>query len=154
MEKRFVNLLKERAENNSMKDSREQEKKLIKAERRIIELDKIIKRLYEDNIIGKLTDERFIQSSKEYESKQQELKIFVQNTSQILGEKKEPKQNISKFMKVIKEFSHLEKLTPLIVNTLIERIEIHESDRHCRKPQQIDIYYNFVGALDDLDLKA
>lgn len=154
MEKRFVTHLKERAENNSTKESREQEKKLIKAERRIIELDKIIKRLYEDNIIGKLSDERYIQFSKEYESEQQELKTFVQNTSQILNEQKEQKQNVSKFMKVIKEFSHLEKLTPLIVNTLIERIEIHESDRHCRQPQQIDIYYNFVGALDDLDLKA
>ncbi|MCO5480656.1 DUF4368 domain-containing protein [Enterococcus faecalis] len=57
-------------------------------------------------------------------------------------------------MKVIKEFSRLEKLTPLIVNILIERIEIHESDRYCRKLQQIDIYYNFIGTLDDLDLKA
>ncbi|EGO7895544.1 DUF4368 domain-containing protein [Enterococcus faecalis] len=71
-----------------------------------------------------------------------------------MNEQKEQKQNVSKFMKVIKEFSRLEKLTPLIVNILIERIEIHESDRYCRKLQQIDIYYNFIGTLDDLDLKA
>nr|WP_086350369.1 recombinase family protein [Enterococcus sp. 9E7_DIV0242]OTP12791.1 hypothetical protein A5888_003370 [Enterococcus sp. 9E7_DIV0242] len=111
MEKRFVNLLKERAENNSAKELREQEKKLLKAERRIIELDKIIKRLYEDNIIGKLTDERYIQFSKEYESEQQELKTFVQNTSQILNEQKEQKQNVSKFMNLTDIADKLSKLT-------------------------------------------
>ncbi|GCF93589.1 recombinase [Enterococcus florum] len=154
METRFKNFLEKRNEEESTKEAKQQERKLIKAEKRIIELDNIIKRLYEDNLTGKLSDERFMKFSKDYESEQQELESFVANASQLIKQQQEQRQNVQKFIKVIKQFSTLEKLTPTIVNTLIERIEIHKSDRHRRNTQVVDIYYNFVGALDVTELQA
>jgi DNA invertase Pin-like site-specific DNA recombinase len=120
---------------------------LEKAESRIVELDGIIKRLYEDNINGKLTDERFIKLSRGYEREQDELKAAAATLrADLIGEEKR-KHNISSFIAVTRKYTNLKKLDAAVLREFIDKIYIHEKDKST-KAQKIEIVYNFIGAFD------
>lgn len=119
-------------------------KHLTKSQKRIAELDKLFTRIYEDNVSGKLSDERFEMMSKSYESEQKQLKNTVSELSAFIETKEQKSADVSQFVGVIKKYEHIDKLTAEIMRELIERIEIHapdKSDGH--RKQQIDIYYRF-----------
>lgn len=68
-----------------------------------------------------------------------------------LSKQKEDVKNVEKFLEIVRKYTTLESLTPSIVNELIDRIEIHKPDKSTGKRiQQIDIYYRFVGKLDEI----
>lgn len=148
-EQQFAEGLVQKAESDQTLELKRAEKRRAEVNRRIIELDSIIKRLYEDNVLGKLTDERFATLSKDYEFEQTNLKQEAFELSSCITKKKEETAHAQKFLKVVRKYSKLEKLTAGIVNDLIDHIEIHKSDKSTgKKTQQIDIYYNAVGKLD------
>lgn len=149
-EKQFTESLAKRAKTDQQKELKKAEKRVIEAHKRVSELDTIIKRLYEDNVLGKLSDERFITLSKDYEFEQTNLNQEVTSLESQLSKQKEETENIQKFLKVVRKYTSLEELSPNIVNELIDRIEIHKPDKSTgKRTQQIDIYYNFVGNLVD-----
>ncbi|MGO3595536.1 MAG: DUF4368 domain-containing protein [Enterococcus faecalis] len=150
-EKQFTDSLAKRAKTDQQKELKKAEKRVIEAKKRASELDSIIKRLYEDNVLGKLSDERFNILSKDYEFEQSKLKQEIDELETRLLKQKEDVRNVQKFLDIVRKYTTLEKLTPSIVNELIDRIEIHKPDKSSgKRTQQIDIYYRFVGKLDDL----
>lgn len=150
-EKQFTESLAKRAKTDRQKELKKAEKRVIEANKRANELDSIIKRLYEDNVLGKLSDERFNILSKDYEFEQSELKQEIEELETRLAKQKKDVRNVHKFLDIVRKYTTLEKLTPSIVNELIDRIEIHKPDKSSgKRTQQIDIYYRFVGKLDDL----
>lgn len=150
-EKQFTESLAKRAKTDQQKELRKAEKRVIEAKKRVSELDNIIKRLYEDNVLGKLSDERFIILSKDYEFEQSKLKQEIDELETRLSKQKEDVKNVQKFLEIVRKYTTLESLTPSIVNELIDRIEIHKPDKSTGKRiQQIDIYYRFVGKLDEI----
>ena len=151
-EKEVITTLENKEADNLSQELKTKERKLVQSERRVSELDSLIKRLYEDNINGKLSVERYIQFSKDYEKEQKDLKVFVLNTKESLSKQQEEKLNIQKFIKTVKKYTALYKLTPTILNRLIQRIEVHKPDKCSgKRVQQVDIYYQFVGMLSDMD---
>ncbi|MGO3596468.1 DUF4368 domain-containing protein [Enterococcus faecalis] len=150
-EKQFTKSLAKRAKTDQQKELKKAEKRVIEAKKRVSELDNIIKRLYEDNVLGKLSDERFTILSKDYEFEQSELKQEIDELEIRLSKQKEDVKNVQKFLEIVRKYTTLESLTPSIVNELIDRIEIHKPDKSTGKRiQQIDIYYRFVGKLDEI----
>ncbi|WP_086347247.1 recombinase family protein [Candidatus Enterococcus clewellii] len=150
-EKQFTESLAKRAKTDQQKELKKAEKRVIEAKKRANELDNIIKRLYEDNVLGKLSDERFTILSKDYEFEQSELKQEIDELEIRLSKQKEDVKNVQKFLEIVRKYTTLESLTPSIVNELIDRIEIHKPDKSTGKRiQQIDIYYRFVGKLDEI----
>ena len=117
--------------------------------RRIDELDRLISRIYEDNIIGRISDDRYERMSAGYEKEQHDLMVSVAENERRLHEMEKERVDLRMLLKGLREFTEIRELTPELVNTLIQRIEVHSSDRssgHVRV--KVDIYFTAVGMID------
>ena len=122
---------------------------LAKQERRITELDTIIQKLYEDNVCGKLTDERFAKLSAGYEQEQAELTTSVQTLRKELAAAQESTGNAEKFLRLVRKYTEPKELTTVMVHELIDKIIVHAPDKSSgERIQQIDIRYNFIGEVE------
>ena len=122
------------------------------------ELEKAKKRIIE-NVSGKLTDDRFRNLSFNYDKEQQELKIKIEQLSNEIENKEKKDTDITQFISNVKKYTEIDKLTPEILNELIEKITIHQTQKiNGKKVQEIDIYYRGVGiisfpvSLDNLEI--
>ena len=131
-----------------MKELTQSKRILEQNNRRISEIDAIIKRLYEDNISGKLTDERFAKMTADYEREQAAL---VQNTQEmqcVVDNCEQQKVNMDSFLKLVHKYTIPDKLFPELLNAFVEKIVVHEADKSSgHRVQQIDIHYNFIGEI-------
>ncbi len=137
--------------NNSLQRNAvsEAEQTLVKSRKRATEIDRIIARLYEDNILGKLSDERFMKLSDGYEQEQAELTKLIAEQEEVLKTAEKATVDLRMLLKGLRDFMEINALTPEIVNTLIKRIEVHNSDRssgHVRV--KVDIYFTAIGMFD------
>lgn len=113
------------------------------------EIGKIIRKLYEDNVNGRITDERFDFLAKSYEDEGNDLKAKIQELQNALASSVQDEEKLSKFLKVVKSYTEIEELTPEILNSFIEKIYIGETEKYDgRKMQEVEIIYKFVGALN------
>ena len=132
-----------------------------KNKHRIKELDMLIERIYEDNVLGKISDERFCRMSANYEKEQKELLAAVGGGQELYGSRVEhdeqavrkaeqEKIDLKVFLDAIRECTDLKELTPTIVNTLIKRIEVHNSEKgeDGLKHVPIDISFTAVGIIN------
>ncbi len=127
---------------------RQQELKLSMESRkkRIADLDKLFSRIYEDNVIGKLSDERYARMAAEYESEQKELLDKVREKEKQLSEMEQKLVDMRLLLQGLREFTDMKELTPTIVNKLIRRIEVHNPEKkHAHKSVKVDIYFTAVG---------
>jgi hypothetical protein len=120
---------------------------LKKAENRVTELDDIIKHLYEDNISGKLTDERFVKLSRDYELEQGKLKTFIEAKHKELVEQEKSHANVKSFIATTKKYTDLKELDAAVLREFISKIFVSEKSKET-KIQEIQIVYNFVGVFD------
>ena len=113
---------------------------------RIDELDRLISRIYEDNLNGRLSDERYQRMLARYEKEQHDLMSFVADSETSLHDLERERIDMRMLLEGLRKFTQVQELTPEIVNTLIERIEVHNSDRSSGKLKvQVDIYFTAVG---------
>ena len=121
-----------------------------KAKTRIKELDMLIERIYEDNVLGKISDERFLRMSANYESEQKELLAIVESDEQTVKKAEQEKVDLKVFLDTIRKCTDLKELTSTIVNTLIKRIDVHNSvkDDNGVKHVPIDISFTAVGIIN------
>ena len=120
---------------------------LVKADTRIAELDRIISRLYEDNVMGKLSDERFIKMSHDYELEQSNLKSMAEVLRKDLKQQEQQKTNVKAFIAAVKKYTDLQELDTAVLRAFIDRIEVSHVDKKSRT-REITIVYNFIGAFD------
>lgn len=145
-EQEFVRRLTSRSVQEQQIQVQALKKELAQKERRAGELDNIIKRLYEESIIGKLSDERFKILSTDYEQEQHILRGEIQSIQDQLVEIDSKTVNIRSFLKAAKKYTAFDELTPGMLHDLIDRIVIHEGDKSSgHRQQRIDIYYSFIG---------
>ena len=146
----FLKKLEQQSQAQFNKDNKRQQLQLQKDEYRSKEIDSIIQKLYEDNLLGKISDERFVKLSQSYEEEQKQLQTSISDLTEKLTKQQEDSLNISKFMARISKYTELPELTVEIVNELIDKIVIHEPTGTKRnRIIQIDIYYNFIGKLNN-----
>lgn len=130
-------------------------KTLKQAEKRIDELDRLFTRLYEDNVLGKISDERFAMMSTGYEDEQKKLKTTVTEITALIDSAEQKSSDVTAFLGVVHKYEHIEKLTPEIMHELIEKIVVHEADKSSGKRyQQIDIYYRFDVATSSVEVET
>ena len=125
-------------------------KQLEQVQSRIAELSRYIKRLYEDNVNGKISDERFMEMSADYEAEQRELKDRAAALQGELDKAQEATVNAEKFMSVVRKYLSIEELTHTLLREMVEKIVVYECeyDENEVRRQRIDIYYSFVGKID------
>ena len=120
---------------------------IAKAESRVTELDLIIKRLYEDNVTGKLTDERFIKLSRDYEREQAEQTTMIKVINRELKEREQSRISVKSFIAATKKYTDLKELDATVLREFIDRINVSAVDKKS-KTRAIEIVYNFIGAFD------
>ncbi|MDB2801656.1 DUF4368 domain-containing protein [Coprococcus comes] len=153
-EARFMKLLVEQNEDGGRRRNAARKKELETAQKRISELSAIFKRLYEDSVTGRISDERFSELSADYEAEQKELKERAAGLQAELSKSQEAAENAEKFMKVVRRHTSFEELTPTLLREFVEKIVIHESvaldgkRRGKLRRQEIEIYYSFVGKVE------
>ena len=113
------------------------------------ELDRIFERLYEDNLSGKITDERFKKMSVNYDVEQKDLRERLNRLNDILEELACKTNSTEKFIKAVKKYTRVKKLTASMVTELIEHIEVHHTEKiDGVKTQKLVIYYNCIGSIN------
>ena len=125
------------------------EQKVKKDRVRIAEIDRIISRLYEDNISDKVSDERYIRMSGEYEAEQKALEDVLAQSETWLAELKQSSIDLRMLMRTLRGCTEITELNRELVNRLIQRIEVHNNDKydgHCQV--KVDIYFTGVGIID------
>lgn len=134
----------EEAERAAKKRKRE----ISQAEKRIAELDRIFKRIYEDDISGAISHERFLKLSAEYEAEQKELTEKVKTDREMVSTYEQDKADFDSFAAVIRKYVGITELTPTIVNEFVRKIIVHAPDKSSgHRRQKIQIIWNFVGEL-------
>jgi DNA invertase Pin-like site-specific DNA recombinase len=147
-EREFIEALSRAGTDSTKKQLQQFEKDIAKAERRLSEISVIIKRLYEDSVTGKLTDERFCEMSKSYEAEAAELKGRIREAQKAISANRDANSNSAQFTKLIQNYFDVKELTTAILNELISKIVVHEREIvDGKREQKIDIYYNFVGII-------
>jgi site-specific recombinases, DNA invertase pin homologs len=149
-EARFRKLLIEQNEDGGKRKNAARRKELDAAEKRIAELSAIFKRLYEDSVAGRITDERFTELSADYEAEQKQLKDRAAELEAELSKAQEATVNADRFLKVIHKYMGFEELTHTLLREFVEKIIVHECyhDANGTRRQDVEIYYNFVGKID------
>ncbi len=113
------------------------------------EIGRIIRKLYEDNVSGRITDERFDFLAKSYDDEGNDLKQKILELQFALSVSVQDEEKLSKFLKVVKTYTKIQELTPEILNSFIEKIYIGETEKYDgRKMQEVEIIYKFVGAIN------
>lgn len=145
-ESEFVELMEQR-QNGIKNASLQKMKKTVEStEKRISEIDRMMIRIYEDNVNGKISDDRFYAMRDQYEAEQRKLKATVQTDREELLKAESTRNDFRLLLKTIRDRTDNETLTSKLVNLLIERIEVHNPvkiDGH--KRVQVDIYFTGVG---------
>ena len=153
-EARFMKQLIQQGEDGDKRRNAAKKKELEAAEKRITELSAIFKRLYEDSVAGRISDERFMELSADYEAEQKELKEKAAALQNELSRTLEAAANAEKFMGVLRRHTTIEELTPTLLREFVEKIVVHESEapdgkrRGKLRRQEIEIYYSFVGRVE------
>ena len=150
-EDQFVKMVMDMDEKERSKGLAKKKKLLTDAEKRISELDRIFKHLYEDNITGKLTDERFKKLSADYEAEQAALQTQANSLREEIQEEESKCANVERFLSIVRKYTEIPELTPHILHEFVEKIVVHAAtDPHSKtnRKQEVDIYYKGIGILE------
>ena len=125
---------------------RANKKRLAQADKRLVELDRLFIRIYEDNVAGKLSDERFSMMCQSYEDEQTQLKAEIQTLQQDIEVQERQIENLEQFIQRVHKYEDLQELTPYALRELVKAIYIEAPDKSSGKRRQgIRISYDLVG---------
>lgn len=146
---KFKSILSRKYQSDSQKQAEQITLEYEQKQKRCEELDKIISRLYEDNVLGRIGDGRYESMSQSYELEQVEIKKALPILKSKIDELKRQSDCADNFINVIKKYTIIDKLDASILNELIDKIVVHhrEKTEDGSTFQQIEIYYRFVGKL-------
>ena len=150
-EKEFARKQMECYSEDKKRELAEKRRELNKAKKRIAEIDSLIQKLYEDNAIGKISDERYATLSMSYEEEQQDLKTALPDMETYLETETDKTESLQRFIDKVKRITEIKELTSELVHEFIDKIVVH-APRYLdgKRVQLIDIYYNGVGILREL----
>jgi hypothetical protein len=145
-EAKFIEKLREASVIQQKNAAKSHKRQIAKNEKRIAELDTLFRKVYEDNAIGKLSDERYEQMSSAYDTEQAELKAQTAAMKLELEAFEQDSVRGDKFLDLVKRYTEFEELTTPMINEFVEKIIVHEADKSTgERKQQVDIYLNFIG---------
>ena len=143
----FIQAVREAQEQQESSDITRQRTKLEADRKRDQELEMLLCRIYEDNVLGKLPDGRYQILSAQYEKEKHALAKEVEELEQAIVKYNEHSKSADRFIKLIEKYESFDELTAPMLNELVEKVMVHERARKgsCQSAQEIEIYFNFVG---------
>ena len=113
------------------------------------ELDGLFERIYEDNVSGKLSDDRFAKMSRRYEEEQKELSEKIKKLRSEIEKQNSRATSTDMFVSIVRKYTRARKLTPRMLNELVEKIEVYNADKIDGEwVQRLRIHYNCVGEMN------
>ena len=145
----FVEFINKKSSSENRKELTAKTNELAKLEKRNAELNNLFKRLYEDNVLGKITNEQFRMLSDGYNAEQRTIADQIPILQKQIEDLKASSTNVERFVTISNKYTDLQDLTPEILRTFIDKIVIHERTEKWAKTaeQQIDIYFRYVGCI-------
>ena len=148
-EDEFVQMVMDADIKQKSKELAKKKRVLSDKEKRYTQLDGLFQRIYEDNVGGKLSDERFVKLSQGYEAEQKDLQSEIEALRMELSQEEQQSVNVKAFLSTVKKYTEIPELTSEIVHEFIDRIIVHEADKSSGKRiQEIEIIYNHIGVFD------
>lgn len=148
-EAEFAKQVRESSAVQQEEAAKSHKRRIAKEQKRTLELNTLIRRIYEDNVNGKLTDKRFALLSQEYEQKQDELEQSIARLQAELDSFHADSTRADKFIEIVKKYTDFSELTPQMIAEYIEKIVVHEADKSSgERQQQVDIHLNFIGRFE------
>ena len=142
----FFNIVARQQLNERAKEIQNKKKQMAKIQKRITELDKIFKRIYEDDITGIISHERFLKLSSEYEAEQKDLQKQADEFQKEAADFDRQQIDFHQFRQIVRKYVVITELTPAIVNEFIKKIIVHAPDKSSgHRVQKIQIVFNFIG---------
>ena len=147
--KEFVEFINKKSSSENRRELTAKTNELAKLEKRNAELNTLFKRLYEDNVLGKITNEQFRMLSDGYNAEQRTIADQISILQKQIEDLKASSTNVDRFVTISNKYTDLQDLTPEILRTFIDKIVIHERTEKWAKTaeQQIDIYFRYVGCI-------
>ena len=131
------------------KEAQKRKREIAQAEKRIAELDRIFKRIYEDDISGAISHERFLKLSADYEAEQKELTEQVKAWRQAVETFEQDQADFASFAAIVRKYVGIRELTPTIVNEFVKKIIVHAPDKSSgHRRQKIELVWNFIGEVN------
>ena len=113
------------------------------------ELDILCEKVFEEKILGNLSEERFLKLSEKYEDEQFELKAQIKNMKKIVAEEKKHELNSDGFLKIVRKYTEIEELTLDILQEFIDKIVVHHREEIAGETiQKVEIYYKMIGSIE------
>ncbi len=145
----FLNMPVKKTNAIQQKEYKRLEQSVEQSSKRIAEIGRLIEKVFEQNASGVLSDECFSKILQNYEKEQKALTQEVADNRQTLQAAKQKSVDLRLLLKTLRDMTEINELTPTLVNSLIERIEVHNNDKssgHCYV--KVDIYFAAVGMID------
>lgn len=147
-EDHFLEAVMGSSQKSAEAEHKRKQKELAAAQARDNELDSLFERIYEDNLAGKLSDERFAKMSQRYEAEQAELAEKIKLLHHEIDKLSSNSVSTDLFLSTVRKYTRAKKLTPRMLNELINRIEVHQAEKiNGEWVQRLTIHYNCIGAL-------
>ncbi len=145
---KYVALLSALMNDKTAEDVKNFNRQLRKIEKRLSQLDKVLNKLYEDRALEKITEERYLSMSTNYENEYNELKLKQSDLMEQVTQTETAEYNAKVFTDLIEKYINITELNARILNELIEKIVVHEKEIiNGEKYQTVEIYYKFVGLM-------
>lgn len=142
----FVEMITKKSKAEVDRRIRDSKRELEQSLARIHKLDDIIQRLYEDNVEGKISDERFMKMSENYEAEQKTLEHRVAELRSTISAEQESTVNVGRFLTLVRKYTDIQELNAEIIREFVERLEVYKAGRVCgKKVQRIRIVWNCIG---------
>ena len=143
----FVRVVQEAQSSQQTTEVRKQRTRLAAAKQRVSDLEVLLCKIYEDNILGKLSDSRYATLDAQYAKEQAELTDEISALEKAIRSYEKHEKDADRFIALIDKYENFDKLTIAMLNEFIEKILVHERDRKgsIQTTQEVEIYFNFVG---------
>ena len=146
-EEEFACIVRSEIENRKSSEMKGQKTRLTACQKRLDELETLLCKIYEDNILGKLPDKRYQILEAQYTKEQEALEAEIDSLQKKVDEYEQEQKSADKFIALVKKYQNFEELDAVMLNQFIYKIFVHERDYKgvANSPQTIEIYFNFVG---------
>ena len=148
-EEEFINRIYSSSGDKQKESIKSMKRKIAQDTKRVNELNMLMKKLYEDNISGKLSDKRFEFMLSEFENEQDTLEISMENAKAEIEKYESDTVRADKFIELVKRYTDFSELTTPMLNEFVEKILVHEADYSSgERVQEVEIYLNFIGKFE------
>ena len=148
-ERAFVERIRSASEIREQSEAKKLKAALKHQEKRYAELDILLKKVYEDNALGRLPDKRYEMLSAGYEKEQAELEQFIKACREQLTQYDEDTDRTEKFLALVHKYTDITELTPVIINEFVDKILVHKAEKiDGERVMEIEIYLNFIGKVE------